>query len=264
MTAKTLTRIRLLGLRICPMRAEELLAQIRVSMEKGARTVIVHHNLHSLYLLIDNQALRCLYDRADIAYVDGMSLVLIARLYGYHVPSNCRTTCVDYLPELMKTASHRGWRVYFLGGRRGVFARAMEHLQEESTSLDFAHRDGYFDASPGCEENRMVLEDIRRFRPDLVLVGMGMPRQERWVLQNLGDIHAGVVMTVGACLDYHAGEIPTPPRWSGRLGLEWLFRLLSEPRRLGSRYLVEPWWVAMMIAMDLLRGGRRRSRAELE
>jgi len=73
---------------------------------------------------------------------------------------------------------------------------------------------------------------------------MGMPLQENWILDNLPDLEADVILPSGACFDYLAGEIPIPPRWMGRVGLEWLYRLGSEPRRLWRRYLVEPWFVA--------------------
>jgi N-acetylglucosaminyldiphosphoundecaprenol N-acetyl-beta-D-mannosaminyltransferase len=80
---------------------------------------------------------------------------------------------------------------------------------------------------------------------------MGMPRQEIWVLNNLEKLHAKVILTCGACMDYIAGEIPTPPRWMGRVGLEWLYRLLSEPGRLWKRYLVEPWFLGGLLVRDL-------------
>ncbi len=73
-----------------------------------------------------------------------------------------------------------------------------------------------------------------------------MPRQEAWVAAHLDAIEAPVILTCGACMDYVAGVVPTPPRWAGRVGLEWLFRLLAEPRRLARRYLVEPWSVARL------------------
>lgn len=85
------------------------------------------------------------------------------------------------------------------------------------------------------------------------MVGMGMPRQEHWVVEYHERIEANVIWLVGACFDYVAGAIPTPPRWMGRVGLEWLYRLYSEPQRLASRYLLEPWSLVPLMISDLWR-----------
>jgi N-acetylglucosaminyldiphosphoundecaprenol N-acetyl-beta-D-mannosaminyltransferase len=98
-----------------------------------------------------------------------------------------------------------------------------------------------------------VLELIRQHNPDVLIVGMGMPRQERWLLANHDKLAAPVLLTSGAAIDYVAGEIPTPPRWLGPLGLEWLYRLASEPRRLWRRYLLEPWFAVALFVRDLWR-----------
>jgi N-acetylglucosaminyldiphosphoundecaprenol N-acetyl-beta-D-mannosaminyltransferase len=97
-----------------------------------------------------------------------------------------------------------------------------------------------------------VLAAIRSFRPHILMVGMGMPRQEHWILDNLDEIEVRVILTAGACMDYVAGAVPTPPRWMGRWGLEWLFRLGSDPTRLWRRYLIEPWFVFRLFIRDLL------------
>jgi len=88
-----------------------------------------------------------------------------------------------------------------------------------------------------------------------------MPRQEHWVIENFENIHANVILTAGACFDYIAGVIPTPPRWMGWLGLEWLYRLLSEPRRLAKRYLLEPWALLPLAIMDLLYNRYKKDKA---
>lgn len=90
-------------------------------------------------------------------------------------------------------------------------------------------------------EAAAVTDAISAARPDVLLVGMGMPRQERWVARFRDRLPPCVILTVGAAFDYEAGVTPTPPRWSGRLGVEWLFRFAAEPRRLFFRYFIEPW-----------------------
>jgi N-acetylglucosaminyldiphosphoundecaprenol N-acetyl-beta-D-mannosaminyltransferase len=86
------------------------------------------------------------------------------------------------------------------------------------------------------------------------MVGMGMPRQEFWTQENFSQLDAHVILSsTGAALEYIAGATPTPPRWSGRIGLEWMFRLAHEPRRLFSRYLIEPWYILLLLLMDYPR-----------
>jgi N-acetylglucosaminyldiphosphoundecaprenol N-acetyl-beta-D-mannosaminyltransferase len=113
--------------------------------------------------------------------------------------------------------------------------------------------DGYFDAGSGSAENEAILQQVNRYKPDLLMVGMGMPRQELWIQANFHRLEAHVIMPSGAAIDYTAGAVPTPPRWAGDMGIEWLFRLLSEPRRLFSRYLIEPWYILGLMIMDCLR-----------
>ncbi len=88
-----------------------------------------------------------------------------------------------------------------------------------------------------------MLDEIAGFDPDVLMVGMGMPLQEIWTLENRSALARGVILTVGAAFDYEADAQKTPPRWTGRLGVEWLARLIDQPGRLGYRYLVEPWWL---------------------
>jgi N-acetylglucosaminyldiphosphoundecaprenol N-acetyl-beta-D-mannosaminyltransferase len=106
--------------------------------------------------------------------------------------------------------------------------------------VEIGFRHGFFDMNDPTESAAVVAQ-IRDWRPDVLFVGMGMPRQERWVLQHQAELPPCVTFTVGAALDYEAGASVTPPRWTGRMGVEWLFRFATEPKRLFSRYFIEPW-----------------------
>jgi N-acetylglucosaminyldiphosphoundecaprenol N-acetyl-beta-D-mannosaminyltransferase len=112
--------------------------------------------------------------------------------------------------------------------------------------------DGYFDAGPGSHENEALLARINGYLPDLLMVGMGMPRQEFWIQENVRRLKTHVILPSGAAIDYIAGAVPTPPRWAGLLGLEWAFRLISEPRRLAGRYVIEPWSILGRVINDLV------------
>jgi N-acetylglucosaminyldiphosphoundecaprenol N-acetyl-beta-D-mannosaminyltransferase len=120
-----------------------------------------------------------------------------------------------------------------------VAARGADAVRARWAGVRISTADGFFDV--GGAENARLIERINREAPDVIFVGMGMPRQEQWILRNYDWLKRGVVFPVGAAFDYEAGAARTPPRWTGPLGLEWLFRFAAEPRRLFARYFVEPW-----------------------
>jgi N-acetylglucosaminyldiphosphoundecaprenol N-acetyl-beta-D-mannosaminyltransferase len=144
---------------------------------------------------------------------------------------------------VLAEAERQGWRVFYLGSKPGVAERGADIFRGKFPNLQLCTAHGYFRADPESSENRKVLDWINDFQTDILMVGMGMPRQEYWILDNLGHIEANVVISVGACMDYFSGEKPTAPRWMGPLLLEWVYRLFSEPRRLWKRYLLEPWFI---------------------
>lgn len=251
-------RFTLLGVVVDPLTIAELNERIAKAVNQGERLIIANHNLHSVYLYHRDPKMRAFFARAQVVHIDGMPLVYWARVLGYPVTKQHRVTYVDWVHPLMATAAAEGWRVFYLGGKPGVAARAAEKLRRQYPGLVLETRHGYF--TP--EENDAVLEEIARFQPHVLMVGMGMPRQEHWVLDNLERISANAILTAGACFDYVAGVIPTPPRWMGRVGLEWLYRLWSEPRRLARRYLLEPWFLVPLALKDLSARFRRVSQNE--
>lgn len=256
--AKSQVELSLLGARMHALAIAELGAILADAVRQRKRCVIAHQNLHGAYLLQRSQALRALHEQADWIHIDGMPLIFWARLLGYKVDRTQRVTYVDWTPALLSQAHERHWRIYFLGSKPGVFERAAEHIRRQYPSLTLAGEHGHFDASSGSAASAAVLKRIREFGPDVLMVGMGMPRQEQWILENLEALPRCVILPCGAAMDYVAGEVSTPPRWMGRAGLEWLWRLAGNPRRLASRYLVEPWFLLGPMVGDVLRRVFRR------
>ncbi len=152
-----------------------------------------------------------------------------------------RSTYLDWRDDFWRLAEARRWRVFYLGGAPGVAETAAARLARRYPNVQIGCQHGYFDHAPAATENRQVLERIAAFDPHVVLVGMGMPLQEIWALENRAAIGRGAILTVGAAFDYEAGAQTAAPRWTGRLGVEWLARLIAQPRRLAGRYLLEPW-----------------------
>lgn len=230
-------QINLLGVTVNPLTIQDLNQCIATSIAQQERWIIANHNLHSVYLYQRDPKMRAFYERAHIIHIDGMPLVYWARVLGYPVRREQRVTYVDWVHPLMAAAAEGGWRIFYLGGKPGVAAQAAERLRQRYPPLQIATHHGYIQPA----DNATVLAEIAAFQPHVLMVGMGMPRQEHWILANLDHLTANAILTAGACFDYVAGAIPTPPRWMGRAGLEWLYRLYSEPSRLAKRYLLEPW-----------------------
>lgn len=248
----------LLSVRIDGFTIDSIFEVIGQSITRKSRCVIGHHNLHSVYLFHHDPAMRAFYDTiADYIFIDGMPLVLWGKMLGLPLARENRFTSVDWLPVLMDLCAKHGWRVFYLGGRPTVMATGIASLQTRYEDLAITGHDGYFDMASD-RENHRVVDAINAWHTDLLLVGMGMPRQERWILEQLPHLNVSCIMPVGAALDYVAGAIPTPPRWMSRLGLEWLARLIAEPRRLGKRYLVEPWFLLPYVIADARDRVRRK------
>ena len=243
-------RVELLGGTVRAFPLETLTARGAELVAAGERRRVLNHNLHSLWFLHHDPAVRALYARTDDVHIDGMPVVWAGRLLGHSLAREHRITYVDWLPVLAAEAARRGWRLFFVGGAPGVGERAAAVLRERHPGLALTVHHGFFDASPRSADSVRVLEAMEAADPHVVLVGMGVPRQEQWMLAHLDRIPGSVLLNCGAAMDYVAGVIPTPPRWAGGLGLEWLFRLAAEPRRLWRRYLVEPWFLARLLLRE--------------
>jgi N-acetylglucosaminyldiphosphoundecaprenol N-acetyl-beta-D-mannosaminyltransferase len=265
-SANSTGTVSFLGLTLQPRSIPELNKVVEQGIREHQKWIIANHNLHSVYLFHRHAKLREFYSHVHWTYLDGMPLVALGRLYGYPLQREQRVTNVDWMGPLMELAADNGWRVFNLGSPRQVAEEGAAKLRRLYPGLQIEVSDGFFDASRGSAENEALLERINAYRPDLLMVGMGMPRQEFWTQENFARLDAHIILSsAGAALEYIAGAAPTPPRWAGRVGLEWIFRLAHEPRRLFSRYLIEPWYILLLLLVDYPRsllGMMLRGRAQ--
>jgi N-acetylglucosaminyldiphosphoundecaprenol N-acetyl-beta-D-mannosaminyltransferase len=244
----------LLGVHMNALTMSDLHGVIAQSIQSAQCSIIANHNFHSVYLYHQNCQMKAFYEKAHYIHIDGMALVFLGRLLGLPFRREHRVTYVDWVLPLMREAVKNGWRIFYLGSKPGIAEQGARILRERVPELQIAVAHGYFDTHPESEENRAVLASVAAYQPHILMVGMGMPRQEQWILHNLDKIYANAILTAGACMDYVAGAVSTPPRWAGKLGLEWAFRLLVEPRRLWRRYLIEPWFLLrLFVAQSVSR-----------
>ena len=254
-------RVRIMGAEMDLIRPEEMLYFTARKIGAGEKAIIANHNLHSLYLVRRNAELQRFYAISDMIEVDSIPILMWARLARRGGRRFHRCTYLDWRDMFWSRASDRGWRVYYLGAAPGVAEKAAERLRAEWPGLTIATHDGYFDMEADSADSCAVRAEIDAFGADVVMVGMGMPRQEAWVVRNHDRIRPCAIFTVGAAFDYEAGVQKAAPRWMGRMGVEWLFRLVVDPVRLFRRYCIEPWSL-IPAAMRELACGLTRKQAE--
>ena len=230
-------RVAILGVQVAPLRVPELHAYIGDCIESGRKALVLNVNVHALNLACEQPWLRSLFNSADLVFCDGAGVILGARILGRCIPE--RITYADWMWQLAAFAEARGFTLFLLGGRPDVASRAASNLTARLPSLRVAGtHHGYFDMTPGSPENEAVVRQINAARPDILVVGFGMPLQERWLKENWQSLDAKVFLTGGAVFDYVSGSLRRAPRWLTDHGLEWLGRLIIEPRRLWKRYIV--------------------------
>lgn len=219
----------LLGVRVDAVNRVGLLDRVAGMIHARGRSTVAYVNVHVLNVAAADPALGAFLADADLVYCDGGGVVLGARLLGQALPE--RMTGADWIWDLAARAEAAGWHIYWMGGEPGVAAEAARRLQERHPRLVIATAHGY------SKDDDAVVAAMNAFAPDLVLVGMGTPLQERWVAAHRAAIDAPVVWVTGATADFVSGKVSRGPAWLHDRQ-EWLARLLVDPTRLWRRYLV--------------------------
>lgn len=239
-----------------PISGDELLALAQSAIDDRAPITIANINLHGLYAARRSAPMRALMRSSrTVVHIDGMPIVWLGRLFGRPVTRAQRLAHIDIIPRLLRLAARNRWRVAFVGGREDAVAAASSAFWRIAPTLDIACFTGYFDTADLSRDGKQssILREIHRREPDLLLVGMGMPAQEEWIQRLREEFGVPVVMPVGGFIDYFTGATAMPPRWLGQIGLEWAFRLASDPRRLFYRYCVEPAFLIGPLARQFVR-----------
>ena len=235
--------IRVMGYRLHPMTGQEVIAQVAGAVREKRRLIMANLNLHAMATMYESKAMASLFMQPDTyVMIDGMPVLFAAKIFGHSLSRAKRATSLDFYDHMFHPGKTEGWRFAFVGADPVTLKKGMDLLQARHPGLDMEGRHGYFDIqdkSPGSPQ-REVIDWLKARSPDVLIVGMGMPRQEEWIAAIQHEVDVRVFMPTGAYLDYQVGTQRLAPRWIGQLGLEWLYRLLSSPRRLGYRYLIEP------------------------
>jgi N-acetylglucosaminyldiphosphoundecaprenol N-acetyl-beta-D-mannosaminyltransferase len=232
----------------------ESLDEIEILARGSTATFVTTPNVDHIVLFNRDVDFRTAYESSSLTLADGAPLVLLSRLLGQSLP--CRVAGADLLPAMCKRASETDLRVYILGGATGVAEKARQRLVIRYPGLQVLGVSSPplgFELNP--EAGKRELARIRDFAPNILFVCLGTPKQEKWISAHLQDLPPLVALCVGAAVDFAAGNIRRAPSIVRWLGLEWLYRLLREPRRLWRRYLVRDMAFARYAVRDLLARG---------
>ena len=230
-------RIHLFGIQIDAVSLDETLGVIRdwVQASDTCRYVVTP-NLDHVVQLRANQSLQAAYHNASLILADGWPLVVGSRLFAKPLPE--RVAGSDLIPALLGSAEEwGGLRVFLLGGMPGVGERAAERVRKRYPKVEIV---GCHAPPLGFEhvaaENQRIIDLVAESSPDVVVVGLGAPKQELWLAEHHLQLACPVAIAAGATIDFLAGEQIRAPRWMQKCHLEWTFRLLQDPRRLTGRY----------------------------
>lgn len=236
----------------CLSFSEAVKAVCELAEDKSRGNLVVTPNIQHIVELERNLKFRESYSEASLILPDGWPIVAATRLLGTPCPE--RVAGSDLLPAVSMEAANRGLTVGFVGGQPSAASRAAAKLADTHSGLVVAivHEAPFgFDHSPGSTNN--LLNAVASAAPDILFLGFGAPRQEIFALRYRDQLGARVIMCVGAAIDFAAGVRPRAPRAIRKLGLEWLFRIVVEPRRLGPRYASAAprfAWIVLRQLMD--------------
>lgn len=239
-------RVDILGVKIDRESMQETVARIQEAVEDCQPIQVITANPELIYAAGEDARLKQLINSAQVVTPDGVGVVWAAQRLGFPVAE--RVTGIDLVEALFPVASSQKWRVFFLGSEPGVAEAAARKVEEIHPGVIWQAEHGYFTR----EEEPALLQKIRDFKPDLLLVGLGAPRQEFWIFSHLNS--ATVTIGVGGSFDALAGVNKRAPKWIRDLRLEWLYRLLKQPQRL-KRQLVLPRfaWAVIRSSKDQRR-----------
>jgi N-acetylglucosaminyldiphosphoundecaprenol N-acetyl-beta-D-mannosaminyltransferase len=243
-------RVNILGVGVSAIDMQKALDTIDAWIADHEREYICVANVHTVMESQRDSRLRDIHNQAGMVTPDGMPLVWVSHRKGF---SDVRRV---YGPDLMlvlcEHSIEQKYKHYFYGGAEGIPEKLVSNLKEKFPGLQVVgmHSPPFRDLTP--TEQEQIIDKINAANPDIIWVGLGAPKQEYWMVNYRARLNAPVLIGVGAAFDFHSGVKKQAPLWMQRNGLEWLFRLVSEPRRLWKRYVVNnPLFVILVIMQAL-------------
>ena len=216
---------------------EEAIRHIEECIKDRKIGFVVTPNVDQIVMMEKNLYFREICDNAELSVVDGHPLLWIAKWYKR--PIKEKICGSDLMPHLCRIAAEKGYKIFLLGAAEGIAAKAADILKEQNPGLIIA---GTYSPPFGFEKDQAELDKINRIlkesEADMLFVGMGAPKQSVFIYENMDKYQIPMSFCVGATIDFIAGEQTRAPRWMTDHGLEWLYRLFKEPKRMFKRYII--------------------------
>lgn len=233
-----MSRIKLLNFEIDNVDMKEALNIIEELITKRDASYVVTPNVDHIVRLENDTDFIKIYDEADLILADGMPLIWMSKLLK--VPLKEKVSGSDLFPLLCKIAGEKGYKVFLLGAAEGVARKAAENLKEKYENLKVV---GCYSPSYGFENDKKelnyIIETVKLAKPDILVVGLGSPKQEKFIYNYRKKMDVPISLALGASIDFEAGNVKRAPKWMQKKGLEWFYRLIKEPKRMYKRYLID-------------------------
>ena len=232
-----MSRVKFMNIEIDNLTMNETLQRIDALVKKKKNSYIVTPNVDHIMQLQKDKELKEIYDNADLILTDGKPLIWIGKYYGITIKEKISGS--DLFPLLCELAAKRNYKMFFLGAAEGVASEAARKLKKRYKGLNVV---GTYSPPYGFVKDELELEKIYNMlnesKPDILIVGLGCPKQEKFIYRSREKYNIPVSIGLGASLDFEAGNIKRAPRWMSNIGLEWLYRITQDPKRMLKRYLL--------------------------
>lgn len=233
-----MNKLKFMNISIDNLSMEEALSEIDVLINNGKYNYLVTPNVDHIVKLERDKEFQEVYSNADIVLTDGMPLVWVSKFYN--TPIKEKVSGSDLFPNICEFAARKGYSMFLLGAGPGVADKAAENLIKKYAGLKVV---GTYSPKFGFEKDdneiNSIIDIINNACPDILAVGLGAPKQEKFIYKYKEKLRVPISLAIGATIDFEAGEIKRAPKWMQNIGLEWFYRLIKEPKRMFKRYLVE-------------------------
>lgn len=247
-----MTRMRLMNTEIDNLTMDETLDAIDSLIKEDNCSYVVTPNVDHIVQLEKDEELKRVYENASLILTDGKPLIWISN--WYKTPIKEKISGSDLFPRVCELAAKKGYTMYLLGAAEGVADKAAKNLMDKYKGLNIV---GTYSPPFGFEKDKVELKKIYRqiqeVHPDILIVGLGCPKQEKYMYHHCKELDVPISFGLGASIDFEAGNIKRAPRWMSEHGLEWLYRITQDPKRLAKRYLVDDMKI-ISIARKYRRG----------
>lgn len=233
-----MSRMKFMNTEVDNLTMNEALKAIDTLIKARKNAYVVTPNVDHIVQLERGGELVDVYKNADLILTDGKPLIWISKLYK--TPIKEKISGSDLFPLLCKMAAKKGYTMFFLGAAEGVAAKAARNLSRRYSGLNVV---GTYSPPIGFEKDEAEMSKIEKMikdvHPDILIVGLGCPKQELFIYHNREKLGVPISLGLGASLDFEAGNVKRAPKWMANHGLEWLFRITQDPKRMAKRYLVD-------------------------